>query len=157
RAAPFHGRVVAQRHLRRLDEDLAAPAIVVDVVGHEDPLAAVVGAVLQHEDLAVLEHDLRFDLPEARRADRERHVVEDVRPDAIGHDAPSPGASAPASSLRNIARAARTIRKMNPRNDTSRPTTKRMAAAGVSTGSPPALKLPPSDTRKPTHAVSASA
>ena len=58
RAAPLHRRVVAQRHLRRLDEHLAAAAVVVDVVGDQHALGAVLRAALEHVDAAVLEDDL---------------------------------------------------------------------------------------------------
>ena len=40
-AAPFDGSVVALRHFGRLDEDFAAAAVVVDVVGDEDAFGAV--------------------------------------------------------------------------------------------------------------------
>jgi hypothetical protein len=42
-AAVFDGTVVAVRHLGGLDEDLAAAAATVDVVGDEDALEAVLG------------------------------------------------------------------------------------------------------------------
>jgi hypothetical protein len=45
-ASPFYGCVVNQRHLRRLDENLAAAAVVIDVVGDENFLGAMVGAAL---------------------------------------------------------------------------------------------------------------
>ena len=40
-AAPLHGVLKCVGHLRRLDEDFAAAAIVVDVVGDEDALRAM--------------------------------------------------------------------------------------------------------------------
>jgi hypothetical protein len=88
RAAPADRRVERQRHLGRFDEDLTAPAVVLDVVRHQHPLEAVRRTPLEHEDRAVLEHDLPFDLPKAGRADRDGHVVEEVGAHAISHGAP---------------------------------------------------------------------
>ena len=77
-AAVFDGRVVVVGHLRRLDEDFAAAAVVVDVVGHEDALEAVLGAALEHEDVVVFEDDLGVDAAEAGGADGDGGVVEEV-------------------------------------------------------------------------------
>ncbi len=51
-AAVFDGGVVAVGHLGGLDEDFAAAAVVVDVVGDEDALEAVLRAALEHETLS---------------------------------------------------------------------------------------------------------
>ena len=93
RAAPLHRRVVALRHLRVLEEHLAAAPVVVDVVGHQHALGAVHRAVLQHQHAVVLEDDLRVDAAIARRADGDRGVVEQIR-SGLGHGATS---SAPPS------------------------------------------------------------
>ena len=92
-AAPPHRGVVGHGHLRRLQEDLSAPAVVVHVVGHEYLLGTMLGAALQEEDAPVLEDDLALDLAKAGRADRDRDVVEEVRPDARGHLRATPGAA----------------------------------------------------------------
>jgi len=59
-ASPFDWGVVNQRHLGGLDENLAAAAIVIDVIGDEDSFGAVVGAALQEEDFVVLEDCFAF-------------------------------------------------------------------------------------------------
>ena len=89
-AAPLHRRVVALRHLRVLEEHLAAAAVVVDVVGDQHALGAVHRAVLEHQHAAVLEDDLGVDAPVAGRADRDRGVVEQIR-SCLGHRATSSG------------------------------------------------------------------
>src|SRR5262245_16078614 len=85
RATVADGRVVAVRLLRRLQEDLAAPLVIVHVVRDEDPLPAVDRASLLEIDVALLEENLPLDFPKATRADRDRDIVEDVRPYLIGH------------------------------------------------------------------------
>jgi hypothetical protein len=85
RATPFHRRVVALRHLRRLDEHFPAAPVVVHIVSDQDALMTVFGAVLEHEDAIVLEDDLRVDAPIARRTDRDRDVVEQIRTRLCGH------------------------------------------------------------------------
>src|SRR5215467_12784021 len=72
--SPFHWRVIADRHFGWFDEHLAASPVIIHVVGDEDSLAAMLGAVLQQEHLAVFEHDLALELAIARRADSERDV-----------------------------------------------------------------------------------
>ena len=80
RTAPALLGVEALRHLRRLDEHLARLAVVVDVVGDQHALAAVLRAPLLEEDALVLDQDLRLDAAQARRAHRHGAVVEQVRP-----------------------------------------------------------------------------
>ena len=82
RTAPLHRRVVVRRHLRRLDEHFAAAPVVVDVIGDEHALVSVLRAPLEHEHAVVLKHDLGVHATEARRADRHRDVVEEIRADA---------------------------------------------------------------------------
>ncbi len=53
-ASPLDGSVVDLRHLGGLDEDFAAAAIIVDVVGDEDFFRAVLRAALEEVDVAVL-------------------------------------------------------------------------------------------------------
>ena len=91
RTAPLHRRVVGQGHLRRLDEDLATPPVVVDVVGHQHALASMFRASFQHQHVAVLEYDLAFHLAEAGRADRQRDVVEEIRAHLVTHGVNLPG------------------------------------------------------------------
>ena len=94
RATPADRCVERQRHLRRFDEDFTAPPVVLDVVRHQHPLRTVRRAPLEHEDRAVLEHDLPLDFPITGRADRDGDVVEEIRPHAISHGAPPPQAAA---------------------------------------------------------------
>ena len=89
-ASPFDGSVVDLRHLGRLDEDFAAAAVVVDVVGDQDALGAVLGAALEQVDVAVLEDDLGVDLAVAGGADGEGDVVEEVGA-GFGHGASQRG------------------------------------------------------------------
>ena len=69
RTSPHHRRVVLQRHLRRLDEDLATAPVVVHIVGNEHALAPMLHAMLEHEDFVILKNDLRLALHVATRAD----------------------------------------------------------------------------------------
>ena len=85
-ASPLDGRVVNERHLRGLDEDLAAAAVVVDVVGDEDAFGAVFRAAFEEIDVAVLEDDFGFDFAVAGGADRDGDVVEEVGAGFVGHD-----------------------------------------------------------------------
>src|SRR5579864_1518689 len=85
-ASPLHRRVVDQRHFRGLDENLAAAAVVVDVVGNEDALSAMLRAALEQVDIAILKNSLGFDLVVARRADRYGYVIEKVGT-SLGHGA----------------------------------------------------------------------
>jgi len=77
-ASPFDGSVVDLGHLGRLDEDFAAAAVVVDVVGDEDTLGAVLGAAFEEIDLIVLENGFGFDFAVAGGADGDSDVVEEV-------------------------------------------------------------------------------
>ena len=77
-AAVFDGGVVAVGHLGRLDEDFAAAAVVVDVVGDQDALEAVLRAALEHVDVVVFEDDLGVDAAIAGGADGDGGVVEEV-------------------------------------------------------------------------------
>ena len=77
-AAVFDGGVVAVGHLGWLDEDFAAAAVVVDVVGDEDALEAVLGAALEHVDVVVLEDELGVDAAVAGGAEGDGGVVEEV-------------------------------------------------------------------------------
>src|ERR1700722_3943855 len=85
RAAPFHRCVVNLRHFRFLDEDFAAPAIVIHVVRDQHPLGAMLRAALQKENVVVLENALSFQLSEADGANRYSHVVKHVRTYARTH------------------------------------------------------------------------
>src|SRR5712691_954917 len=85
RAAPLYRRVVDHGHFGALDEDFAAAAVVIDVVGDEHALCAVFRAALQQEHFAVLENNFAFQFAEARGTDGDGHVVERVGPNALGH------------------------------------------------------------------------
>jgi len=77
-ASPLDGSVVDLGHLWGLDEDFAAAAVVVDVVGNEDALGAMLGAAFQEVDVAILENGFGFDFAVAGGADGEDDVVEEV-------------------------------------------------------------------------------
>src|SRR5260370_17423813 len=85
RAAPLHRSVVDHGHFGALDEDFAAAAVVIDLVGDEHALCAVFRAALQQEHLAVLENGFAFQFAEARGTDGDGHVVKSVGPNALGH------------------------------------------------------------------------
>jgi hypothetical protein len=78
RASPFDGSVVDLRHLGALDENLATQAVVVDVVGDQDALGAVLGAAFKQVYIAILENGFGFNLAIAAGADGEGDVVEEV-------------------------------------------------------------------------------
>src|SRR5581483_9935037 len=84
-ASPFHGGVVNQRHLGGLDEEFAAAAVIVYVVGDEDVLGPMVGTALEKVNLAVLEDDFGFYLSVTGGADRERNVVEEIGTGLMRH------------------------------------------------------------------------
>ncbi len=88
-AAPLALGVEALRQLRRLDEALAAEAVILDVVGDQHALAAVLRAPLLQVDPAVLavllEQDGCLDATQAGRTHRHRGVVEQVRSYLRGH------------------------------------------------------------------------
>jgi hypothetical protein len=77
-ASPLNRSVVDERHLGGLDEDLAAAAVIVDVVGDENSFRAMLGAAFQEKHISVLEYRLRFNLAVTGRTDRESDVVEEV-------------------------------------------------------------------------------
>src|SRR5258708_547893 len=79
RACPTDRRIPPKWHLRRLEVNLAALTVVVDVVGDEHTLGSVVWAVLEHPHPPLFENDLAVNLAEALRADRHDGVVEKVR------------------------------------------------------------------------------
>jgi len=85
RASPLDRCVVVLRHLRRLDEDLAAATVIVHVVGNQDFLISMLRAMLEHEDFAIHEDDLGFDLLETFRADRDGDVIEEIRTNFVTH------------------------------------------------------------------------
>lgn len=57
--AVLHGSVPAYRHLRGLDEHFAATPIIVDIIGYEHTIEAVLMAALQHVDSIVFKNDFR--------------------------------------------------------------------------------------------------
>jgi hypothetical protein len=77
-ASPLYWSVVDLGHLGGLDEDFAAAAVVVDVVGDEDTLGAVLGAAFEEVDFVVLEDGFGFYFAIAGGADGESYVVEEV-------------------------------------------------------------------------------
>jgi hypothetical protein len=56
-------------HFRRLEEDLAAAAIIVHFIGDQHSLKAMLRTALEHEDAVVLKHDLGIDALEAGAAE----------------------------------------------------------------------------------------
>src|SRR5882724_5463625 len=82
--SPLYGGVVDEWHFGRLDENLAAAAVVVDVVGDQDALVSVLGAAFEQEHLIVLKDCLPFDFSIAGRADGEGDVVEEIGT-GLGH------------------------------------------------------------------------
>jgi len=78
-ASPFDGSVVDLGHLGRLDEDFAAAAIVINIIGDEDALGAVLRAAFEEIDVIVLKNGFGFDLAVAGGADGESDIVEEVR------------------------------------------------------------------------------
>src|SRR5215470_1269102 len=60
-AAPLDRGVVHHGHFRFLDEDLAASAVIVDVVGDEDAFRTVFGTPLEKKYPVVLKYDLSFE------------------------------------------------------------------------------------------------
>jgi hypothetical protein len=83
--APLHGGVVNHRHFGALDENFAAAAIVIDVIGDKDSLATMLGTVFQKENLVVLEDDFAFQFVVANGADGQSNVVKHVGADTFGH------------------------------------------------------------------------
>jgi hypothetical protein len=85
-ASPLDGSVVDERHLGGLDEDFAAAAVVVDVVGDEDFFRTVLRAAFEEVDVVVLEDGLGFDFAVTGGADGDGYVVEEVGAGFVGHD-----------------------------------------------------------------------
>src|SRR5665213_1919560 len=85
RAAVFDGGVVAIRHLGRLDEDLPAAAVILNIVGEQDTLEAMFRAAFEHEDVAVFKDDFGVDAAEAGSTDGDGGVVKEVRAGAGRH------------------------------------------------------------------------
>src|SRR5712671_5609951 len=83
--SPLHRRVVLQRHLRRLDEYLAAASVVVHVVGDQDALATMLHAMLEHVDLIVLKNYLSLALHVTARADRNGNIVKKIGTGSLCH------------------------------------------------------------------------
>jgi hypothetical protein len=83
-ASPLDGGVVDLRHLRRLDEDFATAAVVVDVVGDEDFFGTVLRATLEEVNVAILKDGFGFDLAVAGGADGDGDVVEEIGA-VLGH------------------------------------------------------------------------
>src|SRR5882762_8697905 len=83
--SPLHRRVVLQRHLRGLDEYLAATSVVVDVIGDQYPFAPVLHAMFQHVDFLVLEDDFGLALHVTARADGYSNVVKEIGTNALCH------------------------------------------------------------------------
>jgi hypothetical protein len=77
-ASPFDWGVVDERHLWRLEEDFAAAAVVVNVIGDEDFLGAVLGAAFEEEDFVVLKNGFGFYFAVAGGADGDGNVVEEI-------------------------------------------------------------------------------
>src|SRR6266851_5033026 len=77
-ASPFDRRVVNHGHFRSLDKNLAAAAVVVDIVRNKNTLRTVPLAFLQQVDIAVLKDDLALHLCVTPRADGDRDVVEEI-------------------------------------------------------------------------------
>jgi hypothetical protein len=77
-ASPLDGSVVDLGHLGGLQEDFAAAAVVVDIVGDKDALGAVLGAAFEQVDIVVLENGFGFDFAIAGGADGDGYVVEEI-------------------------------------------------------------------------------
>src|SRR5258708_27781765 len=87
-AAPLYRGVVYQRHFRLLDEHLAASPVIINVIGDQHALSAMLRTALEEENLVVLENDLTFQLAKTLRTDGQRHIVKKIRPHAFGHFGP---------------------------------------------------------------------
>jgi hypothetical protein len=85
RTAPLYGRVVVGRHLRRFDEDFAATAVILDVIGEENSLGSVCGAMLEEIDIAILEEDLPFYFCVAPGAGGECDIVVEIGSNSWWH------------------------------------------------------------------------
>src|SRR5258708_23794108 len=87
-AAPLHGRIEVVRHLRRLQENLAAAAVIIDIVGNQDALTAMDGARFQQIDTTVFEDDLAVHAAKATGADGDGDVIKQVRSNPVSQAAP---------------------------------------------------------------------
>src|SRR5260221_2270448 len=87
-AAPLYRCVVYQWHFRLFDEHLAAPPVIVNVIGYQYTLSSILGTALEEENLVVLENDLAFQFTKALRTDRQRHIVKSILQHAFGHFGP---------------------------------------------------------------------
>src|SRR5882724_9277379 len=85
RAAPFNRRVVVHRHFWLLDEYFAAASVIFDVIRNEHSFGAVFRAALEQKHFVVLKDNFAFQLAKTRRANRQRDVIEHVRPNAFRH------------------------------------------------------------------------
>ena|ERR1700677_2060216 len=77
-ASPVDGGVVDLWHLGGLDEDFAAAAVIIDVIGDEDALRAVLGAAFKEVDILVLKNGFGFDFAVTGGADGDGYIVEEV-------------------------------------------------------------------------------
>jgi hypothetical protein len=84
RAAPVHLGVEPERHLRRLDVDLAPEPPVRRVARDHHLARTMLGAPLVEPHLPVADHVLRLDAPQAFLAERDGLVVVEVGTD-LGH------------------------------------------------------------------------
>jgi hypothetical protein len=84
--APFHGRVVNNRHFRGLQEYLTATAIIVHVFRYQHALKAMVRATFQEIDIFVGEDDFGVTAAVALRADGSGGVVEEIGTDSVTHE-----------------------------------------------------------------------
>src|ERR1700677_5090722 len=75
----LYRRVEVSWHLRRLEEDLTAAAIIVHFIGDQHSLKAMLRTALDHEDAVTLKDDLRVDALKASATERNRSVIEKVR------------------------------------------------------------------------------
>src|SRR6185369_5313238 len=80
-ASPVHLGVERERHLGRLDVDLASPPPILGIRCDEHLARSVLGAPLVEPHLAVANRVLGFDAPMAVLAERYRLVVVEVGAD----------------------------------------------------------------------------
>ena len=83
--SPLDRSVVHERHLGRLDENLPAKAIVVDIIGNKDALVPMLRAALEEVNFTVLEDSLPLDLLIAGGTDRNDDIVKDIRTLFVAH------------------------------------------------------------------------
>src|SRR5882724_11994184 len=85
RTSPLHGRVVSRRHLRRLDENFPASAIVFNIIRDQNFFVSMRRAMLQQKYVSIFKYDFPFKLAETRRAYRQRDVVKQIWPHSAAH------------------------------------------------------------------------